>query len=209
MNLDDPKSLATYEATVEWERANLDELERTIACAVERFPDRTIVIRPHPAEDPSYWTPRFDMYNNIVVVKDSSHVPWTLGADVVIHTSCSTGTEAAVLGVPALSITPRPNSHQQNYLLSNSVNAVVESWQEAAAALTAFFEHEGGPITLVSNHEDRLADAYEGYGQGHSAARIANDIVSCLERAGGTGTPDFSWSPLQDHPWVKVDRRPE
>ena len=80
LKVDDPDSVAVYEATVSWEKANMAELEKTIAWAVNHFSNRAIIIRPHPAEDPSYWVSRFDKYDNVTIVKDSAHAPgqWAL-----------------------------------------------------------------------------------------------------------------------------------
>ena len=69
----------------------------------QAFPDQTIVIRPHPSE-------KFDIYNelaarfNKVNVDNSGNIiPWLLACKAMLHNGCTTGIEAYLLGVPAIS----------------------------------------------------------------------------------------------------------
>ncbi len=62
------------------------------------FPDRTIVVRPHPSEDPSCWAEAARGLENIQIRYDDQLVPWLLGADAIVHNGCTTAVEAALLG---------------------------------------------------------------------------------------------------------------
>lgn len=61
------------------------------------FPDRKIVVRPHPSEDPSNWVDAARGLANVQVRYDNELVPWLLSADAIIHNGCTTGVEAALL----------------------------------------------------------------------------------------------------------------
>ncbi len=74
-------------------RAFVEVLPRLSAA----WPDRTIVVRPHPSEDPSSWDDAACGLDNIRVRYDDELVPWLLGADAIIHNGCTTGIEAALL----------------------------------------------------------------------------------------------------------------
>ena len=67
------------------------------------FPDQTIVIRPHPSE-------KYDIYNelsvrfkNVVVDNSGNIIPWLLACKAMIHNGCTTGLEAYMLRIPAIS----------------------------------------------------------------------------------------------------------
>lgn len=67
------------------------------------FPDLNIIIRPHPTE-------RHDAYKDIAarcsrvhVNNEGNVVPWILAGKLVLHNGCTTGVEAFVMGVPAIS----------------------------------------------------------------------------------------------------------
>ncbi len=209
LNLDDPESVARYDETVEWEEANLKELEKTIAWAADTIESHSIVIRPHPAEDRSYWTSRFESRPRVSVVGDGSHIPWTMAADLMVHTSCSTGTEAAVLGVPSLSVTPYPKARQHSNLLSNQINETVETWQDAAEVIQEFISKDRKQNLEAASEEGILSSVFQDFGKGVSAAHMIDDVSQKLGSDVCSSGPDYEWNPLPDHPWVNVERRKE
>ena len=64
----------------------------------EAFPDRVILIRPHPSENPAAWEEVARPYANVVVRYDHELIPWLLAAEAIIHNGCTTAVEAAMLG---------------------------------------------------------------------------------------------------------------
>ena len=74
-----------------------------LACA---FPDRTIVIRPHPSEDASVYQAVFDVLPNVVVVNEGHVAPWLLACETLIHSGCTTGMEAFLADTPVLYYRP-------------------------------------------------------------------------------------------------------
>jgi surface carbohydrate biosynthesis protein len=88
------------------------------------FPDLKIIIRPHPTE-------RHDVYHDIAarcsrihVTNDGNVVPWILATKAVIHNGCTTGVEAFVMGVPAISYRESISEEYDNgfYRLPNAVS---------------------------------------------------------------------------------------
>jgi surface carbohydrate biosynthesis protein len=88
------------------------------------FPDLNIVIRPHPTE-------RHDVYKDIAarcshvhVTNEGNVVPWILATRVVVHNGCTTGVEAFVMGVPAISYRETIDENYDNgfYRLPNAVS---------------------------------------------------------------------------------------
>ncbi len=68
----------------------------------EAFPGRTILIRPHPSENPAAWEEVARPFSNVVVRYDHELIPWLLAAEAVIHNGCTTALEAAMLERPAI-----------------------------------------------------------------------------------------------------------
>ncbi|MGD2023662.1 MAG: hypothetical protein PVG96_07535 [Desulfobacterales bacterium] len=67
------------------------------------IPDTQFVVRPHPTENQ-------DIYNHIAsgcervhVTNEGNVVPWLMATKAVIHNGCTTGVEAYMMGVPAIS----------------------------------------------------------------------------------------------------------
>lgn len=70
------------------------------------LPDTTIIVRPHPSEDRESWKHALANKPNVKVIHEGSVIPWILGADVLVHNSCTTGVEAYLLDVPVVSYRP-------------------------------------------------------------------------------------------------------
>ena len=70
------------------------------------FPDRTIVLRPHPSENLTFYKQAFALFKNVVVARDDSVLPWIRAADLIVHSNCTTGIEAVLAGQPVLNLLP-------------------------------------------------------------------------------------------------------
>jgi len=70
------------------------------------FPDRSVVVRPHPAENHDTWRELASGLPNAHVLHEGNVVPWLMAARAVIHNGCTTGLESFVVGVPALAYRP-------------------------------------------------------------------------------------------------------
>jgi hypothetical protein len=69
----------------------------------EAFPEHRVVVRPHPTENPTIYHRIADRCSHVKVTNEGNVVPWLMACQAVIHNGCTTGVEAFVLGVPALS----------------------------------------------------------------------------------------------------------
>lgn len=101
---DNPADRADFMAWCGWERDNLDLLARVIGAYLERPGYPRLIIRPHPSENVAKWREAYRDEGGVSIIQEGDHLPWTAGARLLLHTGCTTGTEAALLGTPALSL---------------------------------------------------------------------------------------------------------
>lgn len=71
------------------------------------FPNRRIVIRPHPSESDAGWRKASAGLANVTVRYDSDLVPWLMAASHIVHNGCTTAVETAMLDRMAISFRPR------------------------------------------------------------------------------------------------------
>jgi len=71
-------------------------LERT-------FADHTIIVRPHPTENQQVYKDIAGDCQRVKVTNEGNVVPWLMATDAVIHNGCTTGVEAYMMNVPAVS----------------------------------------------------------------------------------------------------------
>lgn len=122
-----------------------------------RFGDHTIVVRPHPSEDPSDWQRLCAGIGNAKVHYDGDIVAWLLAADVVIHNGCTTAIETALLGRQPIMYRPIDGGDNE---LMQPLRVSLEAVDEAA---------------LFAAVEEVLADP----GLRPAQARGLNGLVAC------------------------------
>ena len=105
------------------DQSNMDAVSDFARAMRAAMPEGKIVLRPHPAEDDGRWHDLARETGNLTVVPDSEPVPWLLAARGLVHTGCTTGVEAAILGTPSIAmITDRDDNPFSDYRLSNAVS---------------------------------------------------------------------------------------
>ena len=82
------------------------EAYRSLIIELSQQLNKTIVLRPHPEEDHSFYLDAFKKMTNIHVVYEGSVVPWILAADLMIHPDCTTAIESLFIGKKPISYLP-------------------------------------------------------------------------------------------------------
>lgn len=162
-----PSDEAFYEGWLSYQEGIYKGLLDIAVDLSRRMPDCKVIIRPHPSENIDRWRADVSGLGNIMVENKGSSVPWIMGAKAVIHSGCTTGIEANLLGVPVFSYIP---DGDQPYLaqLPNRASIVfstVESLVNAAVdAFSGVPQKSGEGIQDISNFIGNLKEpAYRQY----------------------------------------------
>ncbi len=88
------------------------------------FPELTIIVRPHPVENPAVYHRLAVDCQRVKVVNEGNVIPWLLASRAVIHNGCTTGVEAYIMRVPALSYQEKGDPGYDNgfYRLPNALS---------------------------------------------------------------------------------------
>lgn len=106
VNPDSPGEVADYMEFCGWERQNLHALLSFIRGAAGIGLAGRMVLRPHPAEATWRWRRGLGAAagTDIEIVEDGDHLAWISASELLVHTSCTTGLEAAILGARAINL---------------------------------------------------------------------------------------------------------
>ncbi len=85
------------------------------------MPKIKFILRPHPSENIQYWKSILKNIPNIKAVYKDSIPPWILGSKAVVHSSCTSGIEAYLMGKPVISYLPKTDESRIN-ILGNQVS---------------------------------------------------------------------------------------
>lgn len=135
----------------------LESFQEAIPLLREKYPDHTIIIRPHPSEGHEVWNTLADRLSDTHVRTDGNVVEWILASDALVHFSCTTGIEAFVLGVPAIAYR---KVHHELYEqpLPTALSYSAFSEEELLSTLDAVMP-ESGEEKLLRDDQERMAMA--------------------------------------------------
>ena len=163
------------------------------------FPDLNIVIRPHPTE-------RHDVYRNIAahssrvhVTNEGNVVPWILATKLVLHNGCTTGVEAFVMGVPAISYRESVSEDYDNgfYRLPNAVSHQCFNFEQLRDMIHQILS---GKVGVADGAERK--DMIERYLASRSGPLASEKMVEVLAAA-RQGQHDNE----RPSSWVRLQRR--
>jgi surface carbohydrate biosynthesis protein len=97
-------------------------------------PDLRFVLRAHPGEEEQTWREAFAGIANVAVSREGPSVPWLAAADALVHNSCTTAVEAAILGLTPICFCP-VESRQDESALPNPVSHRVYNFAEMRDAI--------------------------------------------------------------------------
>jgi surface carbohydrate biosynthesis protein len=86
-----------------------DAFKEMIPQLEKRLPDHNIIVRPHPTENQEAYKNIAARCKRVHVTNEGNVVPWLLASKAVIHNGCTTGVEAYMMSVPAVSYRAKVN----------------------------------------------------------------------------------------------------
>ena len=128
--------------------AIFEDFKALIPCLERTFSNHTIVVRPHPTE-------KHDIYHEIAarcervrVTNEGNVIPWLMAAKALIHNGCTTGVEAYVMRVPAISYRKTVNDTYDNgfYQLPNRLSHECSTFEQLQATLMKVLAGELGAV---------------------------------------------------------------
>ena len=169
------------QAGLQWELQNREHLTAFLAWAADNLiPQYLTCGAPprHPAERMEYWQEFVSHHPNLVVVPRSHHLPWIIGADLLVHTSCTTGLEAAFLDRPTLNIEDTVDPFGER--ITTKVNHTVKSAGDAIATAQAFLATKSGPLAVTGAYdivlEEFLSRLLRSGGAAQKIGRVCLDL---------------------------------
>jgi surface carbohydrate biosynthesis protein len=186
-------------------QALLDHFLRLIPELEEAFPALTIVVRPHPTENHEVYRRVAAGRSRVKVTNEGNVVPWLLAARALVHNGCTTGVEAYVLGVPAVSYRPHVDARYDDgfYRLPHRASHQAFDPAELVATLRRILAGALGP----ADGAERKAEVGH-YLAAQDGPLASERIVSLLEEV-LAGRPELPAPSLADRSaaWYEATRR--
>ena len=158
------------------------------------FPDHTIIVRPHPTENQQVYMDIAKDCQQVKVTNEGNVVPWLMATDVVIHNGCTTGVEAYMMGVPAISYRAKINEKYDLgfYRLPNLISHQCFDLDQLLDTLKKIIKGELG----AANGDERQA-LVNHYLAAQDGPLACERIVDVLEKRMAS-QPELPNPPLSD-----------
>jgi surface carbohydrate biosynthesis protein len=163
--------------------AIFENFKELIPSLERAFPNHTIVVRPHPTE-------RHDVYHEIAarcervrVTNEGNVIPWLMAARALIHNGCTTGVEAYVMRVPAISYRATVNDTYDYgfYQLPNRLSHQCLNFEQLRATLMKILAGELGAVD--GNESNVLMNHHLAATSGPLACERIVDVIEKISAA--------------------------
>ncbi|MBI2718304.1 MAG: hypothetical protein HYX36_06030 [Rhizobiales bacterium] len=135
--------------------AIFEAFQRLIPDLARAIAPVTLVIRPHPSEDPQTWVKAAKGLANVQVAHDGPITPWLMAADVLIHNGCTSAVEAAIIGTRAYAFKPVASS-AYDVELPDGVSIACPSAADLIAAVTRCLAEGERPKAILNHRQMAL-----------------------------------------------------
>lgn len=169
--------------------AVLAEFKKMIPQLEGAFPDYTIIVRPHPTENHGLYQDMADRCSRVKVTNKGNVVPWLMAAKALIHNGCTTGVEAYVMGVPAITYRAAIDERYDDgfYRLPNRLSHQCFDFEQLRETLQRILDADLG----AANGDERqsLIDRYLAGQDGSLACERIVDVIEQIARHGDNSPP--------------------
>jgi surface carbohydrate biosynthesis protein len=181
-------------------QAIFEDFQHMIPEIDKAFPDFSIVVRPHPTESQVIYHDIADSCKRVRVTNEGNVVPWLLAAKALVHNSCTTGVEAYVMRVPAVTYRASINETYDFgfYRLPNLISHTSFNIEELKTTLKKILSGELGPAD--GDDRKQLIDHYLAANDGPLASERMVDVIEDMIQGRmefpkpGFGSRAFGWS---------------
>lgn len=165
-----------------FETSNLQSCLELLPKLSAAFPDHKLILRPHPTERPETYHDVLAAVTRAELATSSTAAPWIFAADAVVHTSCTTGTEAFALGVPAISYQKLNSPLLKNYS-SNLLNFTARTAEDVIALLQHIFAKDRGADHYDEDKQKVFRTFFSAQDGAFASERIAAACAEILAAA--------------------------
>jgi surface carbohydrate biosynthesis protein len=150
-----------------YKRTVFEGFQALIPAIARAFPDRRIVLRPHPSENHDLWRRLLEGHANILVCHEGNVVPWLIACGCLVHNGCTTAVEGFLLGTRIVSFAPVEDLRHE-FRLPNELGTRCRTADEVIAAI-----RDPAPNLDPGGAKRRLVSRFiHGLDDGLAAARL-------------------------------------
>ncbi len=162
----------------DFKQAVFEDIKNIIPALEKAFPDVTVIVRPHPTENPQVYHDIAARCTRVQVTNEGNVIPWLMAANALVHNSCTTGVEAYIMKVPAVTYMASRNEYYDEgyYRLPNTLSYRCFNFEQLRETLAGIFSGR-----LGAPDGDERNDLINYYLEAREGPLACERIVDTLE----------------------------
>ena len=174
----------------DFKQAVFNDIKEVIPQLEKTFPNFTIVVRPHPTENPQVYQEIAAGCKRVEVTNEGNVIPWLMAAKALVHNSCTTGVEAHIMGVPAVTYMATRDEYYDHgyYQLPNRISHQCFSFAELRETLEKIFAGQLG--AAAGEERKKLLEYYLTARHGRLACERIVDVLEAVTSLPPSGLSD-------------------
>jgi len=173
-------SRAYAEGLRDFKQAVFEDIKAVIPALEQAFPDFTVVVRPHPTENPQVYHDIAAGCARVKVTNEGNVIPWLMAARALVHNSCTTGVEAYIMQVPAVTFMASRDEYYDMgyYRLPNTLSHRCFDFEQLRETLASIFSGRLGAPD--GDERNEMMDYYLEARQGPLACERIVDTLETI-----------------------------
>ncbi|MHA1368341.1 MAG: surface carbohydrate biosynthesis protein [Promethearchaeota archaeon] len=165
---------------IETQRKAFDGFSETLSFLSRRFPDHTVLIRPHPSENHDAWRKISAGIPRTKVDASGNVHEWILASDLLIHFNCTTAIEAYLLEVTPIAYRPVIAPEYENPL-PNALSIHAFNKEELAETVKMALKHRDvKPFWLHTSEKKEILHQHVSGITEKSSTQAILDVMETL-----------------------------
>jgi len=162
----------------DFKKAVFEDIKGLIPALEKAFPEYTIVVRPHPTENPHDYHVIAATCERVKVTNEGNVIPWLMAAKALVHNSCTTGVEAYIMKVPAVTYMASRNEYYDYgyYRLPNTLSYRCFNFEQLRETLAGIFSGQ-----IDAPDSDERNDLMKYFLEAREGPLACERIVDTLE----------------------------
>jgi surface carbohydrate biosynthesis protein len=145
--------------------ADIVDLVNNIAL---KYPDKKIILRPHPSEDTQYYRDIFQNIRNVKVIYQGAVTPWILACKILIHNGCTTAIEATLAKKPVINYSTNSDPSFDVYL-ANICGSKMGTVDDVLFYLSRVYNEE---VNISMPVDEKANDLFYNFQSNNTALKV-------------------------------------
>ena len=164
----------------DYKKAIFEDFKRLIPTIEKVFPSHTIIVRPHPTENPQVYHEIASRCERVRVTNEGNVISWLRATKALVHNGCTTGVEAYLMGIPAVAYQATVNDYYDCgfYRLPNFLSHQCFNCDDLVTTLEKILS---GDLGAAKGRERRaLMGSYLAAQDGHLACQRIVEVLESI-----------------------------